>query len=110
MPFELAGWARSADMRRLPDGLALAARQFLGRAPSLHAASRHQMGSELAAELQKYVAPGPPIGTHPERFLAALLAERRGRECTACFRASQAARAEAARLHRLPHGVPDPVD
>jgi len=110
MPYELSTWARSADMRRLPDGLALAARQFLGRAPTLHPASRAQMGIELAAELQKYVAPGPPIGTHPERFLAALLAERREREYTASMRAAYAARAEASLLHRLPHGVPDPVD
>jgi len=110
MPYELSTWARSADMRRLPDGLALAARQYLGRAPSLHPASRAQMGIELAAELQKYVAPGPPIGTHPERFLAALLAERREREYTASMRAAYAARAEASLLHRLPHGVPDPVD
>lgn len=110
MPFELSSWARRADMRRLPDGLALAARQFLGRAPSLHPASRQQMGTELAAELEKYVSPGPPIGTHPERFLAALLAERRDREFSAASRAIQAARAEAALLHRLPHGVPDPVN
>ena len=110
MPYELSTWARGADMRRLPDGLALAARQFLGRAPTLHPASRAQMGIELAAELQKYVAPGPPIGTHPERFLAALLAERREREYTASMRAAYAARAEASLLHRLPHGVPDPVD
>lgn len=110
MPFELSSWAHRADMRGLPDGLALAARQFLGRAPSLHPASRGQLGIELAAELEKCVSPGPPIGTHPERFLAALLAERREREFTASARALQAARAEGALLHRLPHGVPDPLD
>jgi uncharacterized RDD family membrane protein YckC len=110
MPYELSTWARSSDMRRLPDGLALAARQFLGRVASLHPASRAQMGIELAAELQRYVAPGPPVGTHPERFLAALLAERREREFTATARAMKAARAEAALLHRLPHGIPDPVE
>ena len=45
-----------------------------------------------------------------DRFLAALLAERREREYTASMRAAYAARAEASLLHRLPHGVPDPVD
>ncbi len=35
MPPELAAWAATADMRRLPDGLALAARQLIDRAPRL---------------------------------------------------------------------------
>ncbi len=110
MPPELATWARHADIRRLPDGVALAARQFLGRAARLHVASRTRLGNELAAEIEGYVAPGPPIGTHPERFIAAVLAERRDREYAHAVRASQAAAAEAALVHRLPHAVPDPVD
>ena len=35
MPPHLAGWARSADMASLPTGLALAVRQYLGRAATL---------------------------------------------------------------------------
>ena len=110
MPPRLAGWAHAADMRRLPDGLALSARQFLGRAGSLHPASRVALGRRLAAEVSAYVAPLPPPGTHPEAFLAAVLAERRDREYAAAGRAEEAAQAEAALLTRLPHGVPDPVD
>lgn len=109
MPPELAAWARTADIRRLPDGLALAARQLLGRAHGLHPASRVRLGHQLAAEIERYVAPGPPAGTHPERFIAAVLAERRDREFAhATVRAQQAA-AEAVLLHRLPHAVPDPA-
>jgi uncharacterized RDD family membrane protein YckC len=110
MPEELAAWARSTDIRRLPDGLALSARQFLGRAMALHAGSRERLGRQLAAEVERYVAPGPPAGTHPERFLAAVLAERRDREYVIAWEAAEHARAEARLLHRLPHAVPDPVD
>jgi uncharacterized RDD family membrane protein YckC len=80
MPPQLAGWARHADIARLPDGMALAVRQFLGRAPSLHLSSRLSLGVELAEAVSRHVAPSPPPGTHPEEFLAAVLAERRRRD------------------------------
>lgn len=110
MPFQLSAWAHSADVRRLPDGLALSVRQFLLRAAMLHPASRAQLGDQLAAEVSQYVAPGPPPGTHPEYFLAAVLAERRAREQAVAARAAGRAAAESARLARLPHAVPDPAD
>ncbi len=110
MPPPLAGWAHTADLGRLPDGLALSVRQFLGRAASLHPASRVQLGSQLTAEVQRYVHPLPPPGTHPEAFLAAVLAERRERETSARFRADQRGAAESSMLQRLPHGVPDPTN
>ncbi|WP_407341801.1 RDD family protein [Pengzhenrongella phosphoraccumulans] len=108
MPYQLAGWARNADMRRLPDGLALAARQFLGRAATLHPASRARLGTELAAQAERHVAPPPPPGTHPETFLAAVLAERRDREYASATKAAGKAATEAALVHRLPHSIPDP--
>lgn len=108
MPFQLAGWARTADMHRLPDGLALAARQFLGRTATLHPASRARLGLDLAAQAERHVAPLPPPGTHPETFLAAVLAERRDREFAAASRAAHQAEAEAALVQRLPHAIPDP--
>ena len=68
-------------------------------------------GRRLADEVARYVAPPPPPGTHPEAFLAAVLAERRDREFAAAAAATgQRDAAESALLHRLPHGVPDPVD
>ncbi|WP_250445438.1 RDD family protein [Actinotalea sp. C106] len=110
MPPELAAWARSADIRRLPDGLALSARQLLGRATTLHLASRVRLGNDLAGEIERYVAPGPPPGTHPERFISAVLAERRDREYAHAVRVARQVEAEGALVHRLPHAVPDPVD
>ncbi|MDR3202123.1 MAG: RDD family protein, partial [Bifidobacteriaceae bacterium] len=67
MPPELAAWAGAADMARLPDGLALRARQFLGRLATLSPAMRLQVGMALAAEVEAFVAPPPPPRTHPER-------------------------------------------
>lgn len=110
MPPQLAAWAHAADVRRLPDGLALSVRQFLGRTGTLHPASRVQLGTRLAVEVGRYVAPLPPVGTHPEYFLAAVLAERREREHVAGQRAAHRAQDESALLARLPHGIPDPVD
>ena len=80
MPPELVQWAAGTDLRSLPGGLSLTARTFLQRASSLMPASRHQLGLELASQVQGYVSPPPPAGTHPERFLAAVLTERRNRE------------------------------
>ncbi|AEE46607.1 RDD family protein [Cellulomonas fimi] len=108
MPPWLAGWAQSADVARLPDGLALSVRQFLTRAPRLHPASRVELGSRLSAEVAQHVHPAPPPGTHPEAFLAAVLAERRTRELAAQLRQDARDAADARQLHRLPHGVPDP--
>ena len=110
MPYQLAGWASNADIARLPDGLALSTRQFLGRTATLHPSSRIQLGSRLSAELEKYVNPLPPAGTHPEAFLAAVLTERRNREYVALQNAGARDAAESVRLQRLPHGIPDPID
>jgi uncharacterized RDD family membrane protein YckC len=110
MPPQLALWARNADIARLPDELAMSARQFLGRASSLHPTSRVQLGTRLSAETQTYVNPLPPVGTHPEAFLAAVLSERRDREYLALQRTGHRDAVEATQLHRLPHGIPDPLD
>jgi len=80
MPPQLAAWAASADVAPLPDGLALAARQFLDRAPTLNPASRAALAAQLATQALTRVAPPPPAGHHPETVLAAVLAERRRRD------------------------------
>jgi len=108
MPPQLAGWAVHADVARLPDGLALAVRQFLARATLLHPASRTELGVRLAADLRPYVSPPPPAGTHPEAFLSAVLAERGRRETLVELERVRREQAEAVLLRRLPHGVPDP--
>lgn len=108
MPQSLASWAHTADMRRLPDGLALAARQLLGRAARLAPESRARLADDLAGRIEPYVAPGPPAGTHPEAFLHAVLAERRERELAAGQRERKRAEEQAELLHRLPFAVADP--
>jgi hypothetical protein len=80
MPYELATWARAADVASLPTGLALAVRQFLSRAVALDPASRASVGTDLARRVSPYVAPPPPPGTAPETFLAAVVATRRERD------------------------------
>jgi len=80
MPPHLAAWAAGADIARLPDGLAMAVRQFLMRAPLLSLHSRATLGTQLHDEVIGYVAPPPPAGTHPELVLAAVIADRRRRD------------------------------
>jgi uncharacterized RDD family membrane protein YckC len=107
VPFSLDAWARVVDIRRLPDGLALEARQFLTRAAALHPASRRQLGESLSARIAPHVSPLPPEGTHPETFLTAVLAVRRDREYQLEVQRLHADSAQALAVHRLPHGVPD---
>jgi len=80
MPPPLAQWARTADIASLPTGLALAIRQFLSRLPTLDPSSRVTIGQRLADQASRYVAPGPPPGTPPEAYLAAVIASRRERD------------------------------
>ena len=94
MPPALAGWAVGADIARLPDGLAMAVRQFLGRAAGLSPASRAAIAAELQAEVLRHVAPPPPVGSHPEMVLTAVIADRRRRD-------SQRLQREAALRARL---------
>lgn len=80
MPPHLAAWAGTADMTTLPTGLALAVRQYLGRLDSLDPASRATVGARLADQVSEHVSPLPPLGTRPEDFLLAVVAERRERD------------------------------
>ena len=80
MPPELAGWARAADIGRIPDRLSVAARQFLGRTQQLAPSSRERLAHSLAEALARHASPAPPPGTDPERFVAAVLVERHDRE------------------------------
>ena len=105
MPPELAQWAHSADIRAMPDGVALAARRFLDRTGNLEPAARAAIGQQLAARIEPLVAPPAPWGTHPERFLAAVLVARRDREYEVGMRARDAATATAADIRRLPHHI-----
>jgi uncharacterized RDD family membrane protein YckC len=80
MPPPLAGWAATLDLARVPDDLALAARQFLGRFQDLAPEVRESMGGRLATAMAAVTTPPPPPGVPAWAFLSAVLAERRRRE------------------------------
>ena len=79
MPPQLAGWAAGLDLARLPDGLALSARQFVARSDQLTDAAREELGGRLVQAVVAAVGPPPP-GTPGWAVLSAVLAERRRRE------------------------------
>ena len=108
LPPELAGWAGLTDIRPLPGGLALRARLFLSRAHEFPPPVRYRNALRLAAQLERFIAPDPPTGTHPERFISAVLFERRRREQDAFSRARPRVEAQLAGIEDLPYGVPDP--
>lgn len=105
MPPELAAWAAQADMGALPGGLAMAARTFLQRASSTRPEARARLAAQLADAVAPHVAPAPPAGTHPERFLAAVLVERRDRELSREMRDRELDEAAATRALRPRYGV-----
>ena len=108
MPPELAAWAGQADMRALPRHLPLVARTFLQRASTMTPASRTRLASQLAGAVAPYVWPHPPQGTHPERFLAAVLCERRDREFAIAHRDREIEAHDIHRLDQIPYGVRAP--
>ena len=63
----LAAWAASADIAPLPDGLALAVRQFLGRAAGLNPARAPPSAASSLEQVMPHVAPPPPPGSTPRR-------------------------------------------
>ena len=105
MPPELAHWAAQTDIRPLPGNLALAGRTFLQRTATLQPDARARLGADLAARVLPFVAPPPPAGTHPERFLAAVLCERRDRELAMNLHDRALEERDVLRLGRLPYGV-----
>lgn len=107
MPAELLDWADIADLSGISDIDALSARDFLGRTATMSPATRQQAGRELAARLEQGVAPAPPWGTHPERFLAAALVARRDRDYRRAHIEQAKRDDQAARLLTLPHGIRD---
>lgn len=80
MPPHLAHWAATLPVTRLPDTLALEARQVVGRLgeldPEIGEALSRQLADEVLAALGTYA----PSGTDPVAVLSAVLAERRTRE------------------------------
>ncbi|KQQ82797.1 RDD family protein [Arthrobacter sp. Leaf137] len=104
IPPGLHAWARTADIGRIPDATARRASQFIRQAGRMAPLSRAGMAASIATELAAHVAPGPPPGTGPDDYLAAVVAERRNRELTKLVRQRQRNTEVGERLQRLPFG------
>jgi uncharacterized RDD family membrane protein YckC len=78
MPPALAGWASTLDLSGVDDGLALAIRQYLSRAPALAPHARATVEAQLIGQLAGRIA-APPPGAPAWAVLTAVLAERRRR-------------------------------
>jgi uncharacterized RDD family membrane protein YckC len=89
MPWQLADWARGADIAPLPTPLALGTRQYLSRLGDISPGARADLGLRLAEQVQPFVSPAPPPGTPPEVFLTAVLVSRRERDLTRLHREGQ---------------------
>ncbi|HZE65200.1 MAG TPA: RDD family protein, partial [Sporichthyaceae bacterium] len=79
-PPHLAGWTAGLPVGRIPDELALQARQVLSRLGQLDPAMGAQWTSRLAGEVMTALGQPAPPGVDPASLLAAVLAERRNRE------------------------------
>lgn len=105
VPLPLQQWAQTADVARLPDGLARRIAAFLQQAPRFTPASRERLSAELAAEAARYVSP-LPTAVSAELFLAAVAAVRREREARALRLERERLDQLAPVLHGLPHRFP----
>ena len=78
IPPQLATWATTADVGRMPDRLARRISQFLRQADALSPVARSRVGAQLAGEVASWVYPLPTAD--PESLLTAVIAVRRQRE------------------------------
>jgi uncharacterized RDD family membrane protein YckC len=107
VPPELAHWATSLELSRLPDDLALATRRFLGSSRQLSPHVRDQMGTRLATDIAQFVTPPPPPGTPAWAYLTAVLGERSRRESERLAARTAPLHAEPSRRAPL-HANPSP--
>jgi uncharacterized RDD family membrane protein YckC len=105
VPVQLIEWSRTADVARMPDGLARRVAQFLGQASHLTPDARDRLARQLAGEVARYVSPVPPEDA--ELFLAAVTAVRRDREYLALQLERRRLEQLAPVLTGLPHGFPE---
>lgn len=95
MPPQLAYWASQLDPSRLPNDLALAVRQYLGRTSELRPEAAEALGYGLAQQVASAIGTPVPPGVPAWAYLSAVLAERRRRD--------------QVRMHPQPAQYPQPV-
>ncbi|WP_433252345.1 RDD family protein [Streptosporangium sp. CA-135522] len=106
MPPQLAAWAQTLELSRLPESVAATARQYLTRWHDLSPAVQHEMGVRIATEMSAFVSPPPPSGVPPFAYLTAVLAERRRRDHA---RLAQRAGAQGNSAPPAPHSPRHPL-
>ena len=104
IPPEVAAWAATADVARIPNRVSLRAIKFLRQAAGLTPATREVLGRQLATELRAWVSPIPPVP--PEIFIVGVVALRRDRELRAHQLHAERLKRVAPALESLPHGFP----
>jgi uncharacterized RDD family membrane protein YckC len=105
VPLELVGWATTADVARMPDGLSRRIAQFLRQASRLTPDARARLSRSLATEASVFVSPLP--SANAELFLAAVSALRRDREYAGLSLEASALERLRPALNGLPHGFPE---
>jgi hypothetical protein len=85
MPPPLAQWASQLDLSGLPNDLALAIRQYLGRMGELRPEAGEALGHSLAAQVGACIGAPIPPGVPTWAYLSAVLAERRSRDHVRTF-------------------------
>jgi uncharacterized RDD family membrane protein YckC len=105
VPSPLTGWAKVADVARMPDALSRRVAQFLAQAPHLTPERRRHQAAQLAGEVSRFVSPLPEVD--PELFLAGVAVVRREREYAALQLEHERLERVAPALRGLPHGFPE---
>ncbi|MGV9771932.1 RDD family protein [Streptosporangium sp. NPDC003464] len=108
MPPQLAAWAATLELSRLPEGVAATARQYLLRWHDLSPVVQHEMGARITAEMSAFVSPPPPPGVPPFAYLTAVLAERRRRDQIRLARQADARRHPAQQPSQAQRQGPHP--
>ncbi|MFJ9717291.1 RDD family protein [Streptomyces sp. NPDC101213] len=81
----LAGRFSGLDLSAVPDGLWLAARQYLGRMDQLDPQVGWAMAERLAGDLAERTGTAVPPGVPPAAYVAAVVQERQVREARRAF-------------------------
>jgi hypothetical protein len=81
----LDGRFTELDLSRVPEGLWLAVRQYLGRMRQLDQRVAWSMAVRLCSDLVDRIGTPAPPGIHPAAYLAAVAAERQRRDAERAF-------------------------
>jgi uncharacterized RDD family membrane protein YckC len=105
MPPDLGAWASGAQVLPCPPALQAEALGFLRSNAELAPEIRRREAVSLATRLSRHVAPAPPPGTDPERFVAAVLVVLRDREYARLLARDERAGRRRAQVDQARFGV-----